>query len=83
MPRDGGSYLVADAATGSVAPYTRGMIHNNPGTPNDWQYGEAITHWMPLPSAPNASHERRPARDFRSMAGLGQTLTGARKLWSS
>lgn len=53
MPSDGGSYLVADAERGFVAPYTRGLIHNNPGTPHDWQYGEAITHWMPLPAAPS------------------------------
>lgn len=52
MPKDGGSYLVADAVRGNVAPYIRGVIHNNIGTAHDWQYGEAITHWMPLPRPP-------------------------------
>ena len=52
MPKDGGSYLVADAVRGNVAPYVRGVIHNNTGTHWDWQYGEAITHWMPLPPPP-------------------------------
>ena len=52
MPRDSGSYLVADAVRGLVAPHIRGVIHNNPGSVWDWQYGEAITHWMPLPAPP-------------------------------
>jgi len=51
-PKDGSSYLVADSARGFVAPHIRGVIHNNPGTEWDWQYGEACTHWMPLPPAP-------------------------------
>lgn len=46
-----GSYLVANAK-GQVAPHIRGVIHNNVGSPWDWEYGEAITHWMPLPEAP-------------------------------
>ena len=45
------SYLVANAK-GEVAPWIRGVIHNNVGTANDWQYGEGITHYMPLPPAP-------------------------------
>ena len=52
LPNDGGSYLVADAVRGFVAPHIRGVIHNNVGTSWDWQYGEAITHWMPLPPPP-------------------------------
>ena len=52
VPRDGGSYLVADATRGLVAPHIRGVIHNNPGTTWDWQYGGAITHWMPMPEPP-------------------------------
>lgn len=51
-PKDGGTYLVADAQRGFVAPHIRGVIHNNPGTAHDWQYGEACTHWMPLPASP-------------------------------
>ena len=43
---------MADAVRGNVAPYIRGVIHNNIGTAHDWQYGEAITHWMPLPQPP-------------------------------
>lgn len=54
-PKDGSSYLVADAERGFVAPHIRGVIHNNPGTNWDWQYGEAVTHWMPLPPAPKAT----------------------------
>jgi hypothetical protein len=61
MPEDGGSYLVADAVRGMVAPRIRGVIHNNPGTAHDWQYGEAITHWMPLPPAPGAAQAAQPA----------------------
>ena len=53
-PKDGETYLVADAGRGMVAPHIRGVIHNNSGTAYDWQYGEAATHWMPLPEAPNA-----------------------------
>ena len=49
----GQTYLVANSK-GQVAPWIRGVIHNNPGTAHDWQYGEAATHWMPLPEAPNA-----------------------------
>lgn len=52
MPNDDGSWIVADAKRGYVAPYIRGVIHNNPGSMWDWQYGEAITHYMPLPPAP-------------------------------
>jgi hypothetical protein len=53
-PKDGSSYLIADAVRGFVAPHIRGVIHNNPGTSWDWQYGEEATHWMPLPDAPAA-----------------------------
>lgn len=28
------------------------MICPTDGTAADWEYGEAITHWMPLPEAP-------------------------------
>jgi hypothetical protein len=51
-PKDGSSYLIADAVRGFVALHIRGVIHNNPGTSWDWQYGEEATHWMPLPNAP-------------------------------
>ena len=51
-PKDGSTYLVADAVRGMVAPHIRGVIHNNRGTAHDWQYGEAATHWMPLPTPP-------------------------------
>jgi Protein of unknown function (DUF551) len=54
-PKDEGSYLVASAVQGLVAPCVQGVIHNNPGTKWDWKYGEAITHWMPLPPAPEAT----------------------------
>jgi len=56
-PKDDGSYLVADATRGLVAPYIRGVIHNNVGTCWDWQYGEAITHWMPLPAPPQTTEK--------------------------
>ncbi len=52
MPRDGGTCIVGAAGCGLVAPHIQGVIHNNPGTAWDWQYGEAITHWMPLPEPP-------------------------------
>lgn len=52
IPRDGGTFLVAGAG-GQVVPYIRGVLHNNVGSPWDWNYGEAITHWMPLPDAPS------------------------------
>jgi hypothetical protein len=52
LPRDGGTYLIADSKRGFVAPHIRGTIHNNINTNWDWQYGEAITHWMPLPPPP-------------------------------
>jgi hypothetical protein len=48
---DEGTYLVANAK-GQVAPWIRGVIHNNVGSAWDWEYGEAITHWMPLPQHP-------------------------------
>lgn len=47
----GGTYLVANDK-GQVAPHIRGVIHNNVGSHWDWNYGESITHWMPLPEAP-------------------------------
>ena len=53
-PKDGSSYLIADCVRGFVAPDIRGVIHNNPGTSWDWEYGEQATHWMPLPDAPAA-----------------------------
>lgn len=56
MPDDGGTFLVANAK-GQVAPKIRRIIHNNVGTAYDWNYGEAITHWMPLPSAPNGGEQ--------------------------
>jgi hypothetical protein len=52
MPKDGGSYIVANAVLGHVAPYICYVIHNNVWSTFDWQYGEAITHWMPLPPPP-------------------------------
>ena len=45
------AYLVANAK-GQVAPLIRGIIHNTVGSPWDWNYGEAITHWMPRPTPP-------------------------------
>lgn len=61
MPSDGGTYLVADAIRGFVAPHIGGIIHNNAGTEWDWQYGESITHWMPLPEPPsNAGDQAAP-----------------------
>ena len=67
-PKDGVTYLVADAVRGMVAPHIRGVIHNNPGTAHDWQYGEAATHWMPLPEAPNAELRGRPLADGPALA---------------
>ena len=52
LPRDDGSYLVADMSRGFVAPIVRGVIMNNPGTSNDWEWGDNVTHWMPLPNPP-------------------------------
>jgi hypothetical protein len=47
-----GSYLVANAK-GQVAPLINGVIHNSHSSPAwDWHYGEAVTHWMPLPPPP-------------------------------
>lgn len=45
------TYLIANAK-GQVAPVIRGIIHNNVGSAWDWEYGEAATHWMPLPAPP-------------------------------
>jgi len=45
------TYLVANGR-GQVAPWIRGVIHNNVGSVWDWEYGEAVTHWMPLPPPP-------------------------------
>ncbi len=50
-PSDGSTFLVA-SASGQVAPHVRGIIHNNVGSPWDWNYGEAITHWAPMPDPP-------------------------------
>lgn len=55
IPRDGGTYLVTDGM--HVAPYIRGVIHNNVGTCCDWRYGEAIIAWMHLPEPPFAGPE--------------------------
>lgn len=44
-------YLVA-SSTGQVAPHIDGVIHNTVGTAWDWNYGESITHWRPLPAPP-------------------------------
>lgn len=46
------TYLVTNEK-GQVAPWIRGIIHNNVGTAWDWDFGSAITHWMPLPSPPS------------------------------
>ena len=46
------TYLVANAK-GQVAPLIRGVIHNTTGTPWDWDYGESVTNWMPMPEPPN------------------------------
>lgn len=40
------TYLVTDGKM--VAPWIRGVIHNNPGTEWDWNWGSAITHWRPI-----------------------------------
>lgn len=45
------TYLVANAK-GQVAPCIRGIIYNSPGTANDWNYGEEVIAWMPLPDPP-------------------------------
>jgi hypothetical protein len=47
VPREGETILVTDGV--HVAPMVRDVIHNNTGTPWDWQFGRAITAWMPLP----------------------------------
>ena len=48
-----GTVLVANKR-GQVAPWIRGVIHSN--VPNhDWEHGEAITHWMPLPAPPRST----------------------------
>lgn len=49
MPR---VYLVANSK-GQVAPHIDGVIHNTVGSDWDWEYGESITHWMPLPKPPS------------------------------
>lgn len=49
----GHTYLVANKI-GQVAPWIRGVIHNHAGTQWDWNYGEDITHWMPMPQPPAA-----------------------------
>ena len=54
-----GSYLLANGE-GQVAPVVDGVIHNNIGTTHDWRYGEAATHWMPLPAPPIASEAKEP-----------------------
>lgn len=53
------TYLVTNGA-GQVAPWSRGVIHNNPGTQWDWNYGDEITQWMPLPPAPDAALTASP-----------------------
>lgn len=51
-PIESRSYLVC-SALGHVAPWIDGVIHNDPGSDSgDWQWGEAITHWQPLPAPP-------------------------------
>lgn len=52
------SYIVADAVRGLVAPWVRGVIHSNTGTAWDWHYGEAVTHWMPLPDPPTTEPDQ-------------------------
>ena len=53
---DHATYLVANDK-GQVAPWINGVIHNNVGTAFDWEFGEAITHWQPLPAAPTKGGE--------------------------
>lgn len=55
-PNNGDSYIVANDK-GQVAPYVRGIIHNNVSTPWDWNYGEAIVAWQPLPTYSTATKE--------------------------
>jgi hypothetical protein len=50
------TYLVTNGR--QVAPWIRGVIHNNTGTPWDWDYGSNIIGWMPLPSPLKTSPER-------------------------
>ncbi len=50
MPR---AYLIANAS-GQVAPHIDGVIHNVAGSAWDWNYGESITSWQPLPQPPEA-----------------------------
>jgi hypothetical protein len=45
---------------GQTAPWIRGVIHNNPGTAHDWDFGEAITGWRAIPAAAPASAAKEP-----------------------
>jgi hypothetical protein len=49
------TYLVTNGL--QVAPWIRGIIHNNAGTAWDWEYGSNIIGWMPLPSPLKTSTE--------------------------
>ena len=52
MPKDENLSLLVTNKKGQVAPYIRGVIHNNVGSAWDWNYGESITGWRPLPTPP-------------------------------
>ena len=56
MPGITETFLVGNDR-GQVAPMIRGIIHNNVGTSWDWNYGESVTCWMPLPPPPNAGNK--------------------------
>jgi hypothetical protein len=49
------TYLVTNGR--QVAPWIRGVIHNNAGTAWDWDYGSSIVAWMPLPDPPASGLE--------------------------
>jgi hypothetical protein len=52
LPRGEFETFLVTNDKGHVAPWIRGVIHNNVGTAWDWEYGARVTHWMPMPAAP-------------------------------
>lgn len=55
------TYLVTNGR--QVAPWIRGVIHNNTGTHWDWEYGSTIIAWMPLPEPPPSPTGESHAKD--------------------
>lgn len=47
-PEYNATYIVKNAK-GQVAPMINGIIHNNVGTPWDWDFCEPITGWCEMP----------------------------------